>query len=87
MTCRDCFGFSDCLDYESTPYYGLDCACNNVEELCENFKNKADFVEVVRCKDCKYYVSNYCTRDIKGRTNMFYMQPTDFCSYGERRDT
>ena len=47
----------------------------------------ADVVEVVRCKDCKYYVANYCARDIKGRTNMFYMESDDFCSYGERRDT
>ena len=46
----------------------------------------ADVVEVVRCKDCKHYVAEYCTRDIKGRTNMFYMQPDDFCSYGERKD-
>ena len=46
----------------------------------------ADVVEVVRCKDCKHYVAEYCTRDIKGRTNMFYMQPTDFCSYGERKE-
>ena len=47
---------------------------------------KIDFVNVVRCKDCKYYVANYCTRDIKGRTNMFYMNETDFCSYGERKE-
>ena len=49
-----------------------------------NLLPTADVVEVVRCKDCKHYVAEYCTRDIKGRTNMFYMQPTDFCSYGER---
>ena len=23
-------------------------------EICEDFKNKADFIEVVRCKNCKY---------------------------------
>ena len=48
----------------------------------------ADVVEVVRCKDCKHYIANYCTRDIKGRTNMFYMLENDYCSYGERsKDT
>lgn len=48
----------------------------------------AEVEEVTRCENCKYYVADYCTRDIKGRTNMFYMRPTDFCSYGEkRRDT
>lgn len=46
----------------------------------------ADVVEVRRCRECKYYVASYCTRDIKGRTNMFYMQPYDFCSYGVRRN-
>ena len=45
-----------------------------------------DVEEVVRCKDCNYYVAQYCTRDIKGRTNMFYMCADDFCSYGERKD-
>lgn len=46
----------------------------------------ADVVEVVRCKDCRHYVAEYCTRDIKSRTNMFYMRADDFCSYGERKD-
>ena len=46
MTCRDCFKFSDCMEWESTKYYGLDACCNNVESVCEDFKNKADFVEV-----------------------------------------
>ena len=46
----------------------------------------ADVVEVVRCKDCIYHIAEYCTRDIKGRTNMFYMTADDFCSYGERKD-
>ena len=44
----------------------------------------ADVVEVVRCKDCKYHCANYCTRDIKGRINMFYMEDEDFCSYGKK---
>lgn len=46
----------------------------------------ADVVEVVRCEKCKHYVANYCTRDINGRTNMFYMTPNDYCSYGERKE-
>ena len=46
----------------------------------------ADVVEIVRCKDCIYHIDEYCTRDIKGRTNMFYMTADDFCSYGVRKD-
>ena len=56
---------------------------NDAVELIEKTPT-ADVVEVVRCKDCKYYVANYCTRDIKGRTNMFYMDSIDFCSYGKK---
>lgn len=48
MTCKDCICYEVC----PKPYYGEKIACNDVEDRCENFKNKADFVEVVRCKDC-----------------------------------
>lgn len=44
-----------------------------------------DAVEVVRCCECRHYVANYCTRDIKGRTNMFYMPADAFCSFGVRK--
>ena len=50
-----------------------------------------DAVEVVRCKDCKYYKpqkksahwenrANYCNRVVTIK-----VQPDDFCSYGERK--
>lgn len=84
--CSDCFNFGDCLQYEGTKYYGLDAACDNVEELCENFKNKADFVEVVRCKDCEFkkLMSDGTTYACLKQTA--YRKPTDFCSYGKRKD-
>ena len=44
----------------------------------------ADVVEVVRCKDCKYYDyenDNCLDESGFGRT----WKPTDYCSYGERR--
>ena len=46
-----------------------------------------DAVEVVRCKDCKWYevhkprVLENCEREGK----LVPMMPDDFCSYGERR--
>ena len=52
----------------------------------------ADVVEVVRCKDCKYRedltdrLSNvrvFCTLAVDNKE----VDLTDFCSYGERRDT
>ena len=47
-----------------------------------------DAVEVVRCKDCKYFrkgkpFSHECKKVGGG---MFYPNPNDFCSYGERRE-
>ena len=49
----------------------------------------ADVVEVVRCKDCKYYNNRYAVcehehwQDAEGWDED--VLPTDFCSYGERR--
>lgn len=52
----------------------------------------ADVVEVVRCKDCKYYehpeyyhYNGGGTKDVC-RTFKRQMQADDFCSYGERKD-
>lgn len=53
----------------------------------------ADVVEVVRCKDCKYwkpYTSQYGTGQFCECPCSFGGQgikkPDDYCSYGERRD-
>ncbi len=56
-----------------------------VESLCEYFKNKADFVEVVRCKDCanilhKNDISVVCK--ILGKV----MITEDYCSYGAKKN-
>lgn len=45
--------------------------------------NKADVVEVVRCKDCKHlYQDNECPLRL-----WFVHTENDYCSYGERADT
>lgn len=51
-TCKDCIHYLVC-DYWEKEAYPNDCE-NYDKALCKFFKNKADFVEVVRCKDCKY---------------------------------
>lgn len=61
--------------------YGIEIAIQAIKDT-----PTTDVVEIVRCKDCRHYVAEYCTRDIKSRTNMFYMRADDFCSYGERKD-
>lgn len=83
MTCKDCISYDVCVIVEHLPsdeedYY--------TEFGCDKFKNKADYAKVVRCKGCDHYIANYCTRDINGRTNMFYMTDNDFCSYGTIKD-
>lgn len=72
MTCKDCIGYEFCSigRDEDTIFYGKDIACNAVEDLCPTFKNKADFVEVVRCKDCAYYVPLGDNYEYKGKKAM-----------------
>lgn len=44
-----------------------------------------DMVAVVRCKDCKHYHDFETHFDCNHVCGMDYVQPNDFCSYGERR--
>lgn len=52
---------------------------------------KHDFVEVVRCKDCKHKTENestdgyYCEKLWIDFLEEDGMEDIDFCSYGERR--
>lgn len=79
--CKDCIKNDVC-----ELYVHLHCK-DYKENKCKFFKNKADFVEVVRCEDCKYYENGksytpYCNNVM----NLFEeMKPDDFCSYGERK--
>ena len=53
-----------------------------VEDMIENAPT-VDAVEVVRCKDCKFFVSDmeWCEADDEHPT-----RPDAFCSWAERRD-
>lgn len=67
-------------------------AINKVIEIVENYPHiekrvNNDLVEVVRCKDCKYCRpvkdgGSECER-VDG---LLMTTPSDYCSYGERRD-
>lgn len=86
-TCKDCLHIDVCKDYAS---YDKDSIIS-----CDNFKNKADYAPVVRCKYCKdcelcYPVKVIGEEAIEGyycHTNRTYVKPTDFCSYGERKES
>lgn len=80
MACKDCVHYDVCylLDWGGKP--------------CEHYKNKADFVEIVRCKDCKEYdVRNgecrlHSFHPVYGEHFEVEMYGNDFCSYGERKE-
>lgn len=53
----------------------------DVIKRVENFPTE-DVVEVVRCKDCKFYGNGDCS--VQSVRSMY---PNDYCSYGERRNS
>ena len=52
--------------------------------------NKADVVEVVRCKDCKYWDNTtkwaVCTKWSADPYEQATTEKNDFCSYGEKNE-
>ena len=87
-TCKDCLHYEVCKELR----YGDISNCNS--DGCGGlFKPQADYVEVVRCGDCKHCELIY---PIKAKSKepepLYYCcslecptKPTDFCSYGERK--
>lgn len=93
MTCEDCLHNGVCYLQEVT---------NDIEEQlkefgCENYKCKEDFVEVVRCKDCKYRGELDCPmyheelQDCDDGDYVYtdvvafdHTEDDGFCHYGER---
>lgn len=78
-TCKDCLHF--------TRYCGEDPACNDVQERCQYFKNKENFVKVCRCKDCLYFeykVGSYgiCEHWHANSQDIFDL---NYCGYAEPR--
>ena len=46
----------------------------------------ADVVQVVRCKDCRYFRKFLRECERSGALTMYPLHDTDFCSYGEREE-
>lgn len=65
---------------------------NEMLEWCSARAPSADVVEVIRCKDCKYFIKfaeDYISvEDADGMCDFYDcgMKRLDFCSYGERGD-
>lgn len=62
----------------------LGCAMVTIQALDALFDILNSYVEVVRCKDCKYFGEIGCAIEIVDDTD----KPTenDYCSFGERAD-
>ena len=68
--------------------------CIEVDDSVPNVATPVDFVEVVRCKDCKecdhcYPIKNKGEKAREGYYCDYYkrwVNPSDYCSYGERRE-
>ena len=83
MACKEC------IHYDVCQYHITEETDMTVAECSHTFKNKADFVEVVRCKDCKHSREQdrvFGITDYKcSKHNISCLSPYDFCSYGERK--
>ena len=81
MTCKDCIHHNVC------PYN--DNYDHHASSLCDHFKNKADVVEIVRCKDCKKRYTKNCSLcyDTANKGYFLWSMINDnfFCAYGERK--
>ena len=77
MTCKDCIHEKVCdsLIKSGCPWLEVEYPA---DKFCMYFKNKADVVEVVRCKDCR--IAEMCEYRIIDE-----MKDNDFCSYGEKK--
>ena len=88
MTCKECLHLEACCDFvpfdgttEELSHYLDECT----EQPCEHFKNKADFVEVVRCPDCIYCENMKCTELKDNSGHALDVAIFDYCSQGIRK--
>lgn len=91
-SCKDCIQYDVCEYADNLEYADFE----RLKHDCPRFQNKASFVKVVRCKDCKWYQESeilppnkFCFRlkhPVEDRQIGYNFAPYDFCSYGERKE-
>ena len=82
MTCKDC---KDCLSYKVCYAVGR---MTERAETCTQYKNKADYVEVVHCGKCKHWIKNSTLPTDTSGLCCYHRIDTDekdFCNYGKRK--
>ena len=96
MFCKNCVHHNVCLTFSGGIVREVIMG-NKADKQCGLFKNKEDFVEVVRCKDCKHKVlteSNrvMCSRNAQKMScfaewyGLTATNDNNYCSYGERKE-
>ena len=78
-TCYDCFHWKACRNILESMNHDLKGKKITICSTCEKFTPTTDVVEVVRCKDCKYF-SEFHHCGVLG-----FCEPNEYCSRGERR--
>ena len=81
---------TQCLNWDECQFI----SCNwDTDEECYSFRNADDFVEVVRCKDCKY-CEHFYPEKLPGKLprEAYYCSPkrlgvsaNSYCSDGQRK--
>ena len=88
MRCQDCIHEDLCMD-KFKKQYQVYANKNITVDDCEHFKNKADYVEVVRCKNCIYFTKERMGDGIESictcGSAMIIIDPDKYCSYGKRK--
>jgi hypothetical protein len=86
MTCKDCVYSPICKLYAD---FGVTDVPYEENDICKLFRSKIDFVEVVRCKNCKHFCKDLndesCGICDAETSCCVTVDVNDFCSYGERR--
>lgn len=92
VTCNQCLYQPICNVYANMGV--TDLPASDISP-CELFKNKADFVEVVRCKDCKfsrkpkeryiYFEGVLLCESCEMSDDIYVVNSDDYCSCGKRR--
>lgn len=82
MLCKDCLSFDVCKD-ATIPNPAFIGPRPDKSKECRHFKNKADFIEVVRCEECvsaRRVFACYRCRITGEKHNGGH-----YCSYGNRK--
>lgn len=85
--------------YINADQFERDCMfdrnCEDMQDVIYKLRDylAADVVEVIRCKDCKYFNKKDVAYNVddtelyRCKKNEWWFSPNDFCSKGERKES